>query len=91
MTTTYNFAVCADLNERNEYVGDVFNVEGSIYIEADLGEVVFKNHIYARRSIVAAEGSGISADKGISAGECILAGKGILAGEGISAGWGIQE
>ena len=38
----------ADLNERNEYVGDASGVDGHIIIEADLGTVLFKGAVRAR-------------------------------------------
>ena len=71
----------ADLNERNEYVGDASNVDGSIIIEAGLGTVRFKGLVRARLSVTAKAGSGIKAGWGIEAGD------GIKAGLSITAKW----
>lgn len=77
----------ADLNERNEYVGDASGVDGHIIIEADLGTVLFKGAVRARLSVTAKAGSGIEAGAGIKAGDGIEAGWGIEAGLSITAEW----
>jgi hypothetical protein len=71
------------------YQGDVSNHGGSIYLEENLGTVIFPKSIRCTGELIAGKGTGIQAGCDIQAGYDIQAGCDIQAGYGILAGLAI--
>jgi len=69
----------------NVYQGDVSEYTGSIYLEENLGTVIFPKSISCTGELIAGKGTGIQAGWGIQAGSGIKAGYGIQASLQITA------